>query len=152
MSLGKILLVSFFLVIITTIIHNISTQYILSILTKGINSKIKFWIPRGYWILAVVILLIIVSLFEAVIWALGYINLDLFETFEESFYFSLVSFTTLGTGEITLTENYRLLSVIEAANGIILFGWSTAIVIALVQRIYFNKNNEKNQKISEYDQ
>jgi hypothetical protein len=38
-----------------------------------------------------------------------------------------------------LDDQWRLLASFEAANGIIMFGWTTAIVLAAVQRIYFNK-------------
>lgn len=148
MSLGRILVVALILVVITTVIHSISTRYILLYIKRHLGRQKKYWIPQSYWISVIVILLIIVCLVEATIWAVGYMNLGAFNTFEESIYFSLASFTALGAGETTLNESFRLLSGIEAANGIILFGWSTAIVIALVQRIYFNKNNKKNENIS----
>ena len=49
----------------------------------------------------------------------------------------MVTYTTLGYGDVVLIERWRLLSSFEATNGIIMFGWTTAIVIAAVQRIYF---------------
>ena len=55
---------------------------------------------------------------------------------EKTLYFSMVTFTTLGYGEIVLGEQWRLLASFEAANGIIIFGWTTAIVVAAVQRVY----------------
>jgi len=48
-------------------------------------------------------------------------------------------FTTLGYGDVVLSDRWRLLSSLQAANGIIMFGWTTAIVLATVQRIHFNK-------------
>ena len=66
--------------------------------------------------------------------ALGEIN-DL----EPAFYFSMVTFTTLGYGDIVLDERWRLLASFEAATGIIMFGWTTAIVLAAVQSTYFGK-------------
>lgn len=50
--------------------------------------------------------------------------------------FMVVTLTTLGCGDVVLTEQRRLLAAIEAANGIIMFGWSTALVIAVVQRTF----------------
>ena len=50
--------------------------------------------------------------------------------------FMVITLTTLGYGDIVLTEQWRLLAAIEAANGIIMFGWSTALVIAVVQRTF----------------
>lgn len=141
MSLGRLLIISFIFVVLTTIIHSIFTQLILRYVKRHLSFKKKYWISKDYWISAIVLLLIIACIIEASIWAFGYLHLGAFNTFEESIYFSLVSFTTLGFGDITLNEHFRLLSVIEAANGIILFGWSTAIVVACVQRIYFNNKN-----------
>ncbi|MEZ5579160.1 MAG: potassium channel family protein [Candidatus Competibacteraceae bacterium] len=74
---------------------------------------------------------------EVTLWALTYILLpgDQLDTFEKSLYFSVVSFTTLGYGDITLTDSeWRLLSGIEALDGILLVGWSTALLFIVVQR------------------
>jgi Ion channel len=46
------------------------------------------------------------------------------------------TFSTLGFGDITLAKHWRLLSSFEAANGMLMFGWSTALVFAAVQWIY----------------
>jgi hypothetical protein len=59
----------------------------------------------------------------------------------------MVTFTTLGYGEIVLDPNLRLLASCEAAIGIIMFGWTTAIVIASVQRFYFNQKTVPDQQI-----
>ena len=85
---------------------------------------------------AAVLIMFFATLIEVTIWAIGYIALGAIETREEAVYFSMVTYTTLGYGDITLTEHWRLLSAIEAANGIIIFGWTTAVVIAVVQRLY----------------
>ena len=82
------------------------------------------------------------TLIEVAIWAAGYLALQAIDSFEEALYFSMVTFTTLGYGDITLNENWRLLSSIQAANGIIIFGWTTALVIAVVQRIYQRRHSE----------
>jgi len=55
---------------------------------------------------------------------------------EAAIYFSFVTFTTLGYGDVTLGEGWRVLSGIEAMNGILLVGWSTAVLFAAVQRIW----------------
>jgi hypothetical protein len=63
-------------------------------------------------------------------------GLGAIETLETAVYFSTVTFTTLGFGDITLDEDWRLLSSFEAANGLLMFGWSTALVFAAVQWVY----------------
>ena len=54
---------------------------------------------------------------------------------ETALYFSTVTFTTLGYGDVTLDPEWRLLAAIQAANGTIMFGWTTAIVMAVIHRI-----------------
>jgi hypothetical protein len=51
----------------------------------------------------------------------------------------MVTFTTLGYGDITLTESWRLLAAFEAANGSIMFGWTTALVVALLHSFFTQK-------------
>ena len=72
-------------------------------------------------------------------WAGCYVWVGAVEQFEDALYFSIVTYTTLGYGDITLNPDWRFLSSLEAASGIIIFGWSTAIVIAAFQNIYFSK-------------
>ena len=56
-------------------------------------------------------------------------------TFEEALYFSTVTFVSLGYGDVVLTTRWRLLSAIEAANGVILIAWSTAFLLAVTTRL-----------------
>ena len=62
--------------------------------------------------------------------------MDEFQTFEKAIYFSLVTFTTLGYGDISIASENRILSGLEAINGIILIGWSTAFMFNVFQEIY----------------
>lgn len=68
------------------------------------------------------------------IWATTFYLVGAFTQFEPSLYFSLVSFTTVGFGDITLSHDWRLLSGLTAAAGFLSFGWSTAYMVELVRR------------------
>ena len=68
------------------------------------------------------------------IWAATFYLVGAFAAFEPALYFSLVSFTTVGYGDITLGPEWRILSGIAAANGLLSFGWSTAYMVELVRR------------------
>ena len=57
------------------------------------------------------------------------------QSFEEALYFSTVTFASLGYGDIVLSPRWRLISAIEAANGVILFAWSTACLFTLTRRL-----------------
>jgi hypothetical protein len=54
----------------------------------------------------------------------------------------MVTFTTLGYGDVTLGESWRLLGSFEAANGTIMFGWTTALIVAVVHRVYLQTISE----------
>ncbi|MGE3249051.1 MAG: potassium channel family protein [Hyphomonadaceae bacterium] len=56
-------------------------------------------------------------------------------TFEQALYFSTVTFASLGYGDIVLSTRWRVLSAIEAANGVILFAWSTAFLFSVTSRL-----------------
>jgi len=82
--------------------------------------------------------LIFIHLVQSGVWASLYLllpGIDEFETFEKAMYFSLVTFTTLGYGEITIGSDSRLLAGLEAINGIILIGWSTAFMFAIFLKV-----------------
>jgi voltage-gated potassium channel Kch len=57
-------------------------------------------------------------------------------SFEEALYFSTVTFTTVGYGDIVLSREWRQLATFEAVNGWIIFGWATALIMAVIQRLY----------------
>ena len=102
-------------------------------LTNGVFKKriVKLFILTG-------IFLLFIHLVQAVLWALVYLyhpGITEFETFEESLYFSLVTFSTLGYGEITIGSTNRILAGLEAINGITLIGWSTALMFAGFQEL-----------------
>lgn len=65
---------------------------------------------------------------EIWIWALAYLSLGALASLETSLYFSTATFTTLGYGDITLASEWRLLGAAQGADGLVLFGWSTAFI------------------------
>ena len=74
-------------------------------------------------------------LVEILLWALLFRGLGLFPSLESSLYFSGITFTTVGYGDMTLPHCWQLLSVSEAVNGVLMAGWSAAQLINVVQRM-----------------
>jgi hypothetical protein len=83
---------------------------------------------------AFVLLMFMAAMLEALAWAWTYVAVGAFEGLEPAFYFSLVAFTTVGFGDVVLDPSWRVLSAIEAANGVMVFGWTTALIFWFVQR------------------
>jgi hypothetical protein len=52
-----------------------------------------------------------------------------------AFYHSAVNYTTLGYGDVVMTASWKFLGPLEAVNGMLLFGVSTALVFAVIQRV-----------------
>ena len=76
---------------------------------------------------------------EALLWALFYLAnpfVTALPDLETAFYFSMVTFTTLGYGDVLLTGQWRTLASIQAANGVIIFGWTTALIFYYIQRLF----------------
>ena len=69
------------------------------------------------------------------VWALTFMALGIFTELEPALYFSVVAFTTLGFGDVTLPVPWRLLSGICAANGLLLFGLATAFLVEFLRRL-----------------
>ncbi|CCF01257.1 conserved hypothetical protein (plasmid) [Sinorhizobium fredii HH103] len=84
-----------------------------------------------------VIYLIIPILFDVCLWAAFYYLAQTLPSFEDALYFSTVTFTTVGYGDIVLDKDWRQVATFEAINGWIIFGWATALMMAVIQRLYF---------------
>ncbi|MGI9491454.1 MAG: ion channel [Geminicoccaceae bacterium] len=69
------------------------------------------------------------------LWAMMFVLLGAIQELEPAVYFSLVTYTTLGYGDITLNEDWRILAGLCAANGLLLFGSSTAFLVELMRRL-----------------
>lgn len=77
------------------------------------------------------------------IWALAFYALGIFVTLESSVYFSLVSFTTLGFGDLLLPQDWRLLSGMAAANGLLNFGLLTALLVEALRHVRLRQMNAR---------
>jgi voltage-gated potassium channel Kch len=111
-----------------------------SISSRSTTAGSGLYLSRVFSVGRVVLIMYLIAIIEVLIWAAAYLAFDVIEGFEKAIYFSAVTFTTLGYGDVVLDGSRRLLSSLEAINGIIMFGWSTAIVIAAVQRVYFRQD------------
>ena len=136
------ILIAAIIIIATVVIHAEAMMLAVRLIRKeegGLREKLRQ--THLYRVSGIVLLMFLASLIEVLVWAVVYLWLNAIQGVEQAFYFSMVTFTTLGYGDVVLGEQWRLLASFEAANGIILFGWTTAIVMAVVHRVYFSKES-----------
>ena len=121
-------------IIITILIHSAFISAATSLATKYDD-----WISRGnqtfksIFALSITVLWLLSSITICTwLWAFIFIFLNVFQSLEPAIYFSLVSMTTLGYGDITLDPQWRILSGLTAVNGLLLFGLTTAFLVEFI--------------------
>jgi len=144
-----LVLTAFVLIAMTITVHGVGTTFWLRYLMQ------KHTFDNGQLppvktlrvLISTALVLISLHLIEIFLWALAYLFVlptNELPTMESALYFSAVTFTTLGYGDITLDSEWRLLSGFEAIDGILLIGWTTAFLFAVLQRVWhFSGDNEK---------
>lgn len=85
---------------------------------------------------AVMSMLVIGNLAQLLIWAIVFRILGEFATLDVAVYHSAVNFASLGYGDIVMSERFRLLGPLEAINGVLMIGVSTAVLMATLQDAY----------------
>lgn len=138
-DIWDILAISSMMVAATVTIHFVG----LAALMAMIRQRPPLTNPHGlhFPLRVLAILFVVFGLFgvhtvEIWLYAVVYhFGLHAFHDFETALYFSTVTFVSLGYGDVILPRDWRLVGAIEAANGVILLGWSTAFLITLIGRL-----------------
>jgi hypothetical protein len=81
-----------------------------------------------------VAVLMITHAVEVTVWALAYLIFDVAPPGAGLVYFAFVNYTTLGYGDIIPDERWQLLGPMTAMNGVLLFGWSTAVIFEVLRK------------------
>ena len=129
------------LIVITVIVHAFSLSRLVDLLTKvGPSVHAGLHYHRKSMILAMTVLgVFFAHVLEIWVWAVVYLLTSEVTTLESALYMSTVTFTTLGFGDIIFSEKWRLLTSVEGANGMLLFGWSTAFIFEVMRRVWPNQ-------------
>lgn len=139
----KIISLGILVVACNVILQAFSTIYFLRIFIP----QYKKWHQKSKFFSSFAMLVFLIMFFtllhvgQCTLWAMVYyLNpaISSLSSFSESIYFSLVSFTTIGYGDVVIDSEWRILAGLEGINGIILVGWSTAMVFSFLQVIYKN--------------
>lgn len=111
-------------------------------LIRMLEAYVRFWRRHPSFVVGilsvswVVAALVILHMVEIMAWALFFSLRGVFPDFETATYFSLVTYTTTGFGDVLLPTQWRILGSSEALVGILMTSWSVAILIGVVTAVY----------------
>lgn len=123
------------LVAVTVAIHAAGMGWVLAHVMKSATIPTRLW-PIAWMLIRVAWFLLLIHGAEISVWALFYWWQDCLSDAESAFYFSGVTYTTTGYGDVVLKQPWRMLAPIEAATGILMCALSAGLFFATVNRIY----------------
>jgi purine-cytosine permease-like protein len=128
----------FALVVISAVFHATCIVIIADWLSnRRENLELKFSLTRTSILLtSVFVLIVILHLTEIVFWAAAYQVSGLIDSFDDAFYFSLGSYTTIGSPGVQVPERWRTLGGMESIAGMLLGGLSTAFLFTIVRQCF----------------
>jgi hypothetical protein len=130
------ILVALGLTTVTVLIHGIGTVLAIRRLTRVVYARhwrhsFAFVLPTA----TLVSTLLLLSVLQVLVWAVLYWSAGHLPDFETAVYFSFASYTTVGYGDVVLPLGGRLLGPVEGAVGVLMFGWSTGVLVAAITRV-----------------
>jgi voltage-gated potassium channel Kch len=130
------LLIGTIAIVTTVLIHTVGLIAVTKVMQFATGRfKMHGHRSRVVAMVSTVLGLFLVLSVEIWVWALVYLSVGAFPDFEHALYFSTVSFSTVGFGDIVPVVEWRMLGALEAINGFLMIGWSTAYLIAASTRI-----------------
>jgi hypothetical protein len=135
------LLVGIGMLLLSVLSYGMATTFIVQLVVRLIR---KGYIGLEFWkniAIMTVVLLVTASahLIQIALWALAILICGETSTFANAFYCSAQNYTALGYGDFVLSERWRLLGPLEAINGLLLFGLSTAVLFAVMSHLIANR-------------
>jgi hypothetical protein len=117
------------------------------VLSHVLHSKVRSE-DTGFWsitwlLIRIAWLLIVIHSFAIFVWALFFWLAKCLPDMESSFYFSAVTYATIGYGDLVLPKEWRMLGPIEGFTGILMFGLSTAFFFIVVSKSVLQRSDDK---------
>jgi len=134
----RLLLVSLALTALTVLIHAMGTM---RIVLQIAAARKRLWLVSktlnmNPWVIYMVCLLMLLHITEIGAWAAMFRIIGLLPDFETALYFSMTSYTTVGYGDVVLSGPWRLLGPVESVVGVLMLGWSTGVMVAVLTRLF----------------
>lgn len=132
------LLLGMLLIMTTVLVHGMSLDRLIQFLARIWPTFKTNLVGHGkpLFLSITVLGVFLAHVMEIWIWALVFLWTGEVRNLESALYFSTVTFTTVGYGDVILSEQWRMLGSVESANGMLLFGWSTAFIFEVMRRVW----------------
>ena len=134
------LLIGWSLLALTVAIHAAGLAGMFRRVRTTVPSTLRFW-PLTYLLVRIAWWLVVLHLVEIAIWGLFYWWKDCLPDIESSLYFSAVTYTTVGYGDLVLPPEWRLIGSVEGLTGILMCGLSTGFFFAFLNAILESRMN-----------
>jgi hypothetical protein len=105
------------------------------------RTGVHFWRDLGV-VAGATLLALVAHLLEITVWAAVLESCGEFTRFAAAFYHSAMNYTSLGYGDIVMSASWKLLGPLETANGMLMFGVSTGMIFAVIQRLFQTRYGE----------
>ena len=134
-------------------LRNLTIGLPVMLLCLALQAAVTFWSVRFYVrqsdrmtrghgffahvrpLLIVMIAMMLGNFVQIVIWAILFIFVGEFSELYEAVYHSAVNFTSLGYGDVVMSARWKLMGPLEAANGVLMFGMTSAALMAILQQL-----------------
>jgi voltage-gated potassium channel len=138
-----VLLIAFAIVGVCAIVHTIGLTFVADwLLDRRTMLRSMGLVGHSVVLICVFAVIVLLHILEAGIWATFYQTWGLFPNFETSFYFSLTSYTTIGYGDVTLPQRWRMLGGVEGFSGVLLCGLSTAFIFIILNAMLESRRGQ----------
>ena len=132
------LAVSLATILTTIVVHAIALMAIVQLVRREHrlgHAGVGFWGDVAI-VTGAILVALMAHLTEMMIWAAVFALCGEFTDFAAAFYHSAMNYTSLGYGDIVMSASWKLLGPLETANGLLLFGVTTAMIFAVIQRLF----------------
>jgi hypothetical protein len=120
---------------INIVLHAVVTVLVIRVArATGLRNALHPWLGLAAVMVATASVLIIAHTLEVFVWSVAYVRTTAVPEGADPVYFAFVNYTTLGYGDVIPTKAWRLLGPMTAMNGVLMFGWSTAVLFEVLRK------------------
>ena len=135
----SVILIASGLVTATVAVHTLGLALLLRSLMKSRSAPPTRMLPITLTLIRMAVWLMMISLAEIAIWGLFYLSQGCLPDAESAFYFSGVTYTSIGYGDVVLAKHWRMLGPVEGLTGLLMCGLSAGLFFAVVSRVYTSR-------------